>query len=185
MGFNELKANDIPSFHVIWHDLCIRLPRIRRMQHDASKRPAPGASMTTTNTYSNQTIDQARHAQGVRGPWREQALSTALVCLGVAYALSWVEMGLALMTGPGEPVAAMIASRALVGGLYACVAFRLQWARWITVVLGFASVALVGPMLGAEWRAFPAAALVTGAVLVFKLAASILLLSPDASHRTR
>ncbi|SAL18626.1 hypothetical protein AWB69_01101 [Caballeronia udeis] len=142
--------------------------------------------MTTTNTYSNQTIDQARRAHGARGAWREQALSsTALVCLGLAYALSWVEMGLALMTGPGEPVAALIASRALVGGLYACVAFRLQWARWITVVLGFASVVLVGPMLGAEWRAFPAAALVTGAVLVFKLAASILLLSPDASHRTR
>ncbi|CAH2785019.1 MAG: hypothetical protein CBARDCOR_3852, partial [uncultured Caballeronia sp.] len=37
-------------------------------------------------------------------------------------------MGLALMTGPGELVAALIASRALVGGLYACVAFCLQWA---------------------------------------------------------
>ncbi len=141
--------------------------------------------MTTTNTYSNQTIDQACHAQGARGTWREQALSTAFVCLGPAYALSWVEMGLTLMTGPGEPIAALIASRALVGGLYVCVAFRLQWARWITVVLGFASVVLVDPMLGAEWRAFPAAALVTGAVLVFKLAASIFLLSPNASHRTR
>jgi hypothetical protein len=94
-------------------------------------------------------------------------------------------MGLALIAGPGEPVAALVASRALMGGLYVCVAFRLQWARWITVVLGFASVVLVAPMLGAEWRAFPAAALVTGAVLVCKLAASIFLLSPDAARRTR
>ncbi|CAN7684960.1 hypothetical protein [Caballeronia sp. LjRoot31] len=138
--------------------------------------------MNTTNTYSNEALQQT---QSVRAPWRERALSTSLVCLGLAYTLSWAEMGLALMTGPGEPVAALIASRALIGGLYICVAFRLQWARWITVVLGFASVVLVGPMLGAEWRAFPVAALVTGVVLVFKLAASIFLLSPDASHATR
>ncbi len=152
------------------------------MQHDASKNQAAGGGMNTTNTYSNEALQQT---QSVRAPWRERALSTALVCLGLAYALSWAEMGLALMTGPGEPVAALIASRALIGGLYVCVAFRLQWARWITVVLGFASVVLVGPMLGAEWRAFPVAALVTGVVLVFKLAASIFLLSPDASHATR
>ncbi|WP_158939534.1 hypothetical protein [Burkholderia sp. S171] len=138
--------------------------------------------MNTTNTYSNEALQPM---QGVRASWREQALSTALVCLGLAYTLSWAEMGLALMTGPGEPIAALIASRALVGGLYICVAFRLQWARWITVALGFASAVLVGPMLGAEWHAFPVAALVTGAVLVFKLTASIFLLSPDASHGTR
>jgi hypothetical protein len=141
--------------------------------------------MNTTNTYSNETIAQTDYARGARKPWREQALSAALVCLGFAYALSWAEIGLALMTGPGEPIAALIASRALIGGLYLCVAFRLQWARWITVVLGLASVVLVGPMLGAEWHVFPIAALATGAVLVFKLAASIFLLSPDASHRTR
>ena len=138
--------------------------------------------MNTTNTLSNEALQQT---QGVRAPWRNQALSTALVCLGLAYALSWAEMGLALMTGPGEPIAALIASRALIGGLYACVAFRLQWARWITVVLGFTSVVLVGPMLGAEWHAFPVAALVTGVVLVFKLAASMFLLSPGASHGIR
>jgi hypothetical protein len=138
--------------------------------------------MNTTNTYSNEDLQQA---QVMGAPWREQALSTAVVCLGLAYALSWAEMGLALMTGPGEPIAALIASRALVGGLYLCVAFRLQWARWITVVLGVASVVLVGPMLGAEWRALPVAALVTGTVLVFKLAASIFLLSPDASRWIR
>jgi hypothetical protein len=152
------------------------------MQHDASKNQAAGAGMNTTNTYSNEALQQMR---GVRTLWREQALCAALVCLGLAYALSWAEMGLALMTGPGEPIAALIASRALIGGLYICVAFRLQWARWITVVLGFASVVLVGPMLGAEWHAFPVAAFVTGAVLVFKLAASIFLLSPDASHGNR
>jgi hypothetical protein len=138
--------------------------------------------MNTINTYSDGALQQAPR---VPAPWRDQALSNAMVCLGLAYALSWAEMGLALMTGPGEPIAALIASRGLIGGLYLCVAFRLQWARWITVVLGVASVVLVGPMLGAEWRAFPVAALVTGAVLVFKLAASIFLLAPDASHRIR
>jgi len=138
--------------------------------------------MNTTNTYSNEALQQT---QGIRALWREHALSAALVCLGLAYALSWAEMGLTLMTGPGEPIAALIASRALIGGLYICVAFRLQWARWITVALGFASVVLVGPMLGAEWHAFPVAALVTGVALVFKLAAAILLLSPDASHGSR
>ena len=152
------------------------------MQHDASKSQAAGSGMNTTNTLSNEALQQT---QGVRAPWRKQALSTALVCLGLAYALSWAEMGLALMNGPGEPIAALIASRALIGGLYACVAFRLQWARWITVVLGFTSVVLVGPMLGAEWHAFPVAALVTGVVLVFKLAASMFLLSPGASHGIR
>jgi len=152
------------------------------MQHDASKNQPAGVGMNTTNTYSNEALQQT---QGVRVPLREQAFSTALVCLGLAYALSWAEMGLALITGPGEPIAALIASRALMGGLYMCVAFRLQWARWITVVLGFASVVLVGPMIGAEWHAFPVAALLTGVVLMFKLAASIFLLSPAASHGTR
>lgn len=146
------------------------------------EKPSGGGSMNTTNTYS---IEALQHTQGIRASWREHALSAALVCLGLGYALSWAEMGLTLMTGPGEPIAALIASRALIAGLYICVAFRLQWARWITVVLGFASVVLVGPMLGAEWRALPVAALVTGAVLVFKLAASIFLLSPDASHGSR
>jgi hypothetical protein len=152
------------------------------MQHDASKNHAAGDGMNTTNTLSNEALQQT---QGVRAPWREQALPIALVCLGLAYALSWAEMALALMTGPGEPIAALIASRALIGGLYVCVAFRLQWARWITVVLGLAALVLVGPMLGAEWHAFPVAALITGVVLAFKLAASIFLLSPGASHGIR
>jgi hypothetical protein len=151
------------------------------MQRDASKDQTAGAGMNTTDTCSNEALQQTH---GVRAQWREQALSTALVCLGLAYALSWAETGLALMTGPGEPIAALIASRALIGGLYLCVALRLQWARWVTVVLGFASAVLVGPMLGAEWRAIPVAALVTGIVLVFKLAASIFLLSPHVSHGT-
>jgi len=151
------------------------------MQHDASKNQG-GGGVNTTNTYSNEAL---QHTPGIRGPWREHALSAALLCLGLAYALSWAELGLTLMTGPGEPIAALIASRALIGALYICVAFRLQWARWITFVLGVAAAILVGPMLGAEWRALPVAALVTGAVLVFKLAASIFLLSPDASHGSR
>jgi hypothetical protein len=138
--------------------------------------------MSTTNTYSNNDVHPAH---GLRAPWSAQALSTALVCLGVAYVLSWAEMGLALMVGPNEAVAPLVASRVLIGGLYVCVALRLQWARWITVILGLASVALVGPLLAAEFRAFPTAAFITGAVLVCKLAASIFLLSPDASREAR
>ncbi|SAL21377.1 hypothetical protein AWB64_01573 [Caballeronia sordidicola] len=139
--------------------------------------------MTTTNTYTNEAATQGTSRSfDLRAPWTTQALSTAIACLGVAYVLSWAEMGLALMVGPNEPLAPLIASRVLIGGLYVCVALRLQWARWLTVALGVASVVLVGPMLGVEWRMFPTAAIVTGIVLVSKLAAAIFLLSPDASH---
>ncbi|AME25932.1 MULTISPECIES: hypothetical protein [Burkholderiaceae] len=139
--------------------------------------------MTTTNTYSNEAAPQgASRSFDLRAAWTQQALSTAIACLGIAYVFSWAEMGLALMVGPDERLAPLVASRILVGGLYVCVAMRLQWARWTTVALGLASVAFVGPMLAAEWRMFPTAAVVTGAVLVAKLAASIFLLSPDASR---
>ena len=139
--------------------------------------------MTTTNTYSNEAAPQSTSRSfDLRAPWTQQAFSTAVAFLGVAYVLSWAEMGLALMVGPDEPLAPLIASRILVGGLYACVAMRFQWARWTAVALGIASVVLVGPMLAAEWRMFPTAAVLTGAVLVAKLAGSIFLLSPDAAH---
>src|SRR5471032_806883 len=74
----KLKASDVPSLSLIWHDPCIRLPRIRRMQHDASKNQAAGAGMNTTNTLSNEALQQTPSA---RAPWRKQALSTALACL--------------------------------------------------------------------------------------------------------
>ena len=140
--------------------------------------------MTTTNTYPNETaLQSTSRSLDRRTPWTQwtqQAFSIAIACLGVAYVLSWAELGLAFMAGPDEPLAPLIASRVLVGGLYACVAMRLQWARWTAVALGIASVAFVGPMLAAEWRMFPTAAFVTGTMLAAKLAASVFLLSPDA-----
>jgi hypothetical protein len=113
----------------------------------------------------------------------EQRFTSAIACLGAAWALSWAEFALTLAIGlPGDasshPLAAMVASRVLVGLLYVCVASRLQWARWFTVALGFASVALVAPTLALQWHVFPAAAFVCGAALVCKFAASLYLLSP-------
>ena len=113
----------------------------------------------------------------------ERRFTSALACLGAAYALSWVEFALMLAIGlPGDasshPVAASIVSRVLVGVLYVCVASRLQWARWLTVALGLLSVALVAPTIAMQWHVFPAGALVCGAALVCKLAASLYLLSP-------
>jgi len=144
----------------------------------------PGAMMSTIQTF---TTDAAQAGRNVRSgaPTRSAAFSTALACLGVAYALSWVEMGIALLGSTHEPAAPMVVSHVLVGALYACVAFRLQWARWVTVALGIGSVIVVGPMVGAEWRVIPLAALVTGSALVCKLAASLFLLSPKVLHSDR
>jgi len=139
--------------------------------------------MITTNTYSTEAVPETTaRTFDLRAPWTQKAFSTAIACLGVAYVLSWAELGLTLMVGPNEPLAPLIASRILVGGLYACVAMRFQWARWTAVMIGMASVGLVGPMLATEWRMFPTAAVVTGALLVAKLAASVFLLSPDAAR---
>jgi hypothetical protein len=118
----------------------------------------------------------------------EQRFTSAIACLGAAYALSWTEFALTLAIGlPGDasshPVAASIASRVLVGLLYICVASRLQWARWLTVALGFLSVALVAPTLSMQWHVFPAGAFVSGAALVCKFAASLYLLSPMPPRR--
>ncbi len=44
-------------------------------------------------------------------------------------------------------MAASIVSKVLVALLYGCVAARLQWARWLTVVFGFVNVAFVAPTL--------------------------------------
>jgi hypothetical protein len=129
-------------------------------------------------TYTDQLPDTARPPAT-----REQRFTSAIACLGAAYALSWAELALALAVGlPGNasshPLAAMIASRMLIGLLYVCVASRLQWARWLTIVLGFLSVALVAPTLALQWHAFAAGAAISGAAIVCKFAASLYLLSP-------
>ncbi|WP_244816365.1 hypothetical protein [Caballeronia sp. Lep1P3] len=161
--------------------------------------------MTTSHTYgaySEQTgeanaiaaatgiasIDEPRPAAARAAS--EQRFRTALACLGAAYALSWAELALALAMGfPGDaashPIAASIVSRVLVGLLYLCVASRLQWARWLTVVLGFATVLLVAPTLALQWHVFPAAAAVSGLALACRLAASLYLLSPMPRRQAR
>ena len=142
--------------------------------------------MNTVNAYSRDAVNpiKAGDAPGwlvrlVRGD-RQTA---ALTGLGLAYALSWAELGLAVMIGlPGDaashPFAASVVARVLIGLLYLCVASRLQWARWVTVALGFASVAFVAPTLALQWQVFPAAAIASGLALVCRLCASLFLLSP-------
>lgn len=143
--------------------------------------------MTTIRAYDGSTSDtgELKDLPAAQQPAvaPEQRFTSALACLGAAYALSWAEFALTLAIGfPGDasshPVAASIVSRVLVGLLYVCVASRLQWARWLTVVLGFLSVALVAPTIAMQWHAFPAGAFVCGAALVCKFAASLYLLSP-------
>jgi hypothetical protein len=150
--------------------------------------------MTTIHAYDEyehepdeaaQIEPAARHAVTP-----EQRFTSAIACLGAAYALSWTEFALTLAIGlPGEasshPLAASIASRVLVGLLYICVASRLQWARWLTVALGFLAVALVAPTLAMQWHVFPAGAFVSGAALVCKFAASLYLLSPMPARMTK
>jgi hypothetical protein len=138
--------------------------------------------MSTMHTFAHHTETTTQEVRDrASTPVRSSVFNAALVCLGIAYALSWLELALAMMVVPSEtgspPLAAMVVSRLLIGGLYLCVTLRLQWARWFTVVIGFASVAVVAPMLGAEWQALHVAALVTGSALVCKLASAIFLVS--------
>jgi hypothetical protein len=119
---------------------------------------------------------------------QEQRFTSALACLGAAYALSWAELALTLTIGaPGDssshPLAAMIAARVLIGLLYLCVASRLHWARWLSIALGVASAAFVAPTLALQWHVFAAGAIVSGAAVVCKLAASFYLLSPMPARR--
>jgi hypothetical protein len=113
--------------------------------------------------------------------------SIALACLGMSYALAWLELPLGHaaplsvvdgVSAIAEPLAAALTARAIVGLLYVFVALRYAWARWTTVVLGFASAALVGPLLPAEWGVFSLGALITGAGLAAKLLAALLLALP-------
>ncbi len=133
--------------------------------------------MSTVQTFAPSAVQQDVVLER-RMSVRSAAFTAALACLAVAYALSWVEMGMALLSNTPEPAAPMIVSHVLIGALYACVALRFQWARWLTIALGVGSVLMVGPMIGAEWHAIPAAAVVTGSALVLKLAASLFLLMP-------
>jgi hypothetical protein len=51
------------------------------------------------------------------------------------------------------------------------------------VSLGLVSVALVAPTLAMQWHVFPSAAVLSGAMLACRLAASLLLLSPMPSRK--
>lgn len=119
-------------------------------------------------------------------PRAARRFSIALACLGMSYALTWIELPLGSLT-PASPhgatpvaatLAAALTARVLIGLLYVFVALRHTWARWITVVLCFASAVFVVPLLPAEWRVFPFGTLVTGLGLACKLLAAVLLTLP-------
>ncbi|MDR5754747.1 MULTISPECIES: hypothetical protein [unclassified Caballeronia] len=155
--------------------------------------------MSTVNAYSGDTahsldatdaLSQTRTRVRPTRIERNPPHAAALASLALAYALSWAELGLAATIGlPGDagshPFAASVVARVLVGLLYLCVAARLQWARWVTIALGFASVALVAPTLALQWETFPAAAVVSGVALVCRLSASLFLLAPSVDVSTK
>jgi|GEM_PF-4009653 len=124
-------------------------------------------------------------------PRSARRFSIALACLGLSYALAWLELPLGqIAPAPADsaaPAAATLAAalvaRVLLGLLYAFVALRHAWARWTTVALCLVSAAFVAPMLPLEWRAFPLGALVTGAGLAAKLLAGSLLMLPLRRQR--
>jgi hypothetical protein len=181
------------SFRTIflgWHAECSNPQAIepRNKKHAASrhsaKRRKGKGQMSVLQTYDDRTdlLEESRPAT-ISVPTSDHRFRHALACLGAAWALSWAELALAVSVGlPGEatahPLAASVVSRVLVALLYACVAARLQWARWVTVALGIVSVAFVAPTLALQWHVFPAAAVVCGAGLVCKLAASFYLIRP-------
>lgn len=119
-------------------------------------------------------------------PASARRFSIALACLGLSYALAWLELPLAQFASiPAEnatPVspslAAALTARVIVGVLYAFVALRHAWARWLTVALCLASIVLVSPLLPQEWVAFPLGASVTALELAAKLIAAVLLVLP-------
>ncbi|KMZ13413.1 hypothetical protein BHUM_01766c [Candidatus Burkholderia humilis] len=138
--------------------------------------------------HAQETYDDVEILDASRPIAQEQRFTSAIACLGAAYALSWVEFALALAIGlPGDasshPFAVVIASRVLIGLLYVCVASRLQWARWLTVALGFLSVVFVAPTLALQWHVFAAGAVISGAAIVCKFAASLYLLSSMPPRR--
>jgi hypothetical protein len=156
------------------------------MNASHTTRPLPGAL-----TRRGRRAPATRRAPLEAGSARR--FSIALACLGVSYALAWLELPFGQMaTAPAdgvspitETLAAALTARAIIGLLYAFVALRYAWARWITVLLGFASAALVGPMLPGEWRVFALGALVTGLGLAAKVGAAVLLAWPLRTQNDR
>jgi hypothetical protein len=140
--------------------------------------------MSVLQTYDDRTdLHEESRSAAIPVATSDHRFTYALACLGAAWTLSWAELALAFSIGlPGDatahPLAASVVSRVLVALLYACVAARLQWARWVTVALGLVSVAFVAPTLALQWHVFPAAAVVCGAGLVCKLAGSFYLIRP-------
>lgn len=145
-----------------------------------ASHPIPGAAMRRVRHAFEARLDALE-------PRAAKRFCTALVCLGASYALAWAEIPLWLSTAPpGDasapgaalPLAAAITARVLVGVLYAFVALRHAWARWLTVALCILSVAFVGPLVPAEWHVLPLGSLVTALGLGCKLAAAVLLMLP-------
>lgn len=146
--------------------------------------------MNASHPLPGAPIRRARRARPPRRtplePRAARRFAVALACLGISYALAWVELPLGQVApAPAEgagavstTLAAALTARAIVGLLYAFVALRYAWARWTTVLLGFGSAVLVGPLLPGEWSAYPLAALVTGLGLAGKLIAAVLLTLP-------
>ncbi|RKP43422.1 hypothetical protein [Trinickia fusca] len=124
-------------------------------------------------------------------PRAARRLNIALMCLGVSYALAWLEIPLSFaMSPPGDasmagdsPLVAAITACVLLGALYTFVALCYAWARWLTVVMSLLSVVFVGPLLPAEWQTFALGALVTSTGLAAKFAAALLLIAPLHKRR--
>ncbi|WP_162878102.1 hypothetical protein [Trinickia diaoshuihuensis] len=148
------------------------------------------AFMNASHPLPNAPMRRVSRALRTRRAALESAsarrFSAALACLGVSYALAWLELPLAQFTSmPGQSggavsssLAAALTARVIVGVLYTFVALRHAWARWLIVVLCLASVALVSPLLPLEWRNFPLGAAVTSLELAAKLVAAVLLALP-------
>ena len=148
--------------------------------HSSHRRPSlPGAAMRRQR-------DALVSRRAPLEPASARRFSLALACLGVSYALAWIELPLGQLapaptggaSAASSALAAALIARLLVGVLYAFVALRHAWARWLTVALGFASVVFTGPLLPAEWHVFALGACVTGLGLAGKAIAAILLALP-------
>lgn len=150
-----------------------------------ASRPLPGTSMRRMRI----SLDAQRAALEPRSAKR---LNAALLFLGAAYALSWLEVPFefawlpphdASQAGSPSAFAAAIMARVLLGALYAFVALGRRWARWVTIALSVAGVVFVVPALPAEWAMSAPAALVTGAGALCKAAAALLLALPRRGAR--
>lgn len=168
----------------------VRTRNVGTVVKDDSYAPTFERIMNASHPLPGAQLRRVSHALHMRRvplePASARRFSIAIACLGVSYALSWIELPLghilAMPADGASPVsstlAAALTARALTGLLYALVALRYTWARWITVVLCFASALFVVPLLPLEWRVFELGALVTGFGLAMKLIAGALLALP-------